>query len=56
MYQHELEAMQQALAIRNYATKTIVTYLSVFKRFLNQLSIPLAEVTPDALYVNIDDT
>ena len=39
--QQELEAMRKALVIRNYATKTVNTYVSVLKRFLEQLDKPI---------------
>jgi hypothetical protein len=42
----ELEAMRKALVIRNYATKTVGTYVSVLKRFLQQLDKPIKDVTP----------
>jgi len=44
--QQELEAMRKALVIRNYATKTVNTYVSVLKRYLDQLDKPLNEVLP----------
>ncbi len=44
--QQELEAMRKALVIRNYATKTVDTYVSVLKRFLEQLDKPIKDVTP----------
>jgi hypothetical protein len=40
----ELEAMRKALVIRNYATKTVGTYVSVLKRFLQQLDKPIKDV------------
>lgn len=42
----ELEAMRKALAIRNYAKKTISCYVSVLRRYLVQLSKPIAEISP----------
>jgi len=45
--QNELEAMRKALVIRGYAVKTITTYISVLKRFLEQLDKPLNSVTPE---------
>ncbi len=59
--QQELEAMRKALVIRNYATKTVNTHVSVLKRFLEQLDKPIASlprrhgqtpVGPDALLPN----
>ena len=44
--QQELEAMRKALVIRNYATKTVDTYVSVLGRFLEQLDKPIKDVTP----------
>jgi len=41
----ELQAMRRALVIRNYAGKTVSTYVSVLKRYLIQLSKPLEDVT-----------
>jgi hypothetical protein len=35
--QQELESMRKALEIHNYATMTVDTYVSVLKRFLQQL-------------------
>ena len=49
MYESELQAMKKAMAIRNYAEKTISTYVSVLQRFLNQLTVPLEEVTPEVI-------
>jgi hypothetical protein len=43
---HELEAMRKSLVIRNYATKTVGTYVSVIKRSLAQLDKPVQDVTP----------
>jgi integrase/recombinase XerD len=45
-YEPELEAMRKALVIRNYATKTVNTYVSVLKRYLDQLDKPVEDVTP----------
>jgi len=42
----ELEAMRKALAIRNYADKTVSTYVSVLRRYLQQLDKPIADVGP----------
>jgi len=47
--QNELEAMRKALVIRGYAVKTIITYVSVLKRFLDQLVIPLESVNSEVL-------
>ena len=44
-YELELEAMRKALVIRNYATKTVSTYVSVLKRYLEQLDKPIASIT-----------
>jgi len=44
--QNELEAMRKALVIRGYSTKTTSIYVSVLKRFLEQLDKPLEAVTP----------
>jgi len=41
----ELQAMREAMVIRNYAVKTVSTYVSVMKRYLLQLSKPIADVT-----------
>jgi site-specific recombinase XerD len=43
--QQELEAMRRALVIRNYAAKTISTYVSVLGRYLGQLDKPVEAVT-----------
>ena len=43
--QEELEAMRRALVIRNYAAKTVSTYVSVLARYLGQLDKPVGEVT-----------
>jgi len=40
----ELQSMREALVIRNYAVKTVSVYVSVLKRYLVQLSKPLADV------------
>lgn len=42
----ELEAMRKALVIRNYAAKTVSTYVSVLNRYLKDLKKPLSSVTP----------
>lgn len=47
----ELQAMREALVIRNYAVKTVSTYVSVLKRYLVQLSKPVADVTPGDIQV-----
>ena len=39
--------MREALVIRNYAVKTVSTYVSELKRYLMQLTIPVERVTPD---------
>jgi len=44
--QEELEAMRKALVIRNYAKKTVTTYVSVLKRYLEQLDKPIEDVGP----------
>jgi len=44
--QEELEAMRKALVIRNYAAKTVSTYVSVLGRYLGQLDRPVEAVTP----------
>ncbi|GAB6091734.1 tyrosine-type recombinase/integrase [Spirochaeta dissipatitropha] len=49
MYESELQAMRKAMAIRNYAEKTISTYVSVLQRFFASLSVPLDEVTPQII-------
>jgi site-specific recombinase XerD len=41
----ELEAMRKALVIRNYATRTVSTYISLLKRYLVQLKKPVDDVT-----------
>ncbi len=57
--QQELEAMRKALVIRNYATKTVDTYVSVLRRFLEQLDKPIKDVTPADIqawqYVMVND-
>ena len=40
----ELQAMKQALLIRNYAAKTVSVYVSVLKRYLIQLEKSIAKV------------
>jgi site-specific recombinase XerD len=42
----ELEAMRQALVIRNYAEKTVSCYVSVLRRYLTQLDKPIEAVGP----------
>ena len=42
----ELDAMRKALVIRNYAARTVETYVSLLKRFLLQLNKPVDEVRP----------
>jgi site-specific recombinase XerD len=42
----ELEAMRKALAIRNYADKTISCYVSVLKRYLAQITKPIDQIGP----------
>ncbi|GAB1455854.1 site-specific integrase [Spirochaetota bacterium] len=42
----QLESMRKALVIRNYATKTVTTYVSVLRRYLEQLDKPIADVGP----------
>jgi site-specific recombinase XerD len=42
----QLEAMRKALVIRNYAAKTVTTYVSVLKRYLQQLDKPIMAVQP----------
>jgi len=42
--QEELEAMRRALVIRNYAAKTVSTYVSVLGRYLSQLDKPVEAV------------
>lgn len=44
--EEQLEAMRKALVIRNYAAKTVTTYVSVLSRYLGQLDKPIAEVGP----------
>jgi site-specific recombinase XerD len=44
--QQELEAMRKALVIRNYAAKTVSTYVAVLGRYLAQLDKPIDRVTP----------
>lgn len=44
---NELRSMREALVIRNYAVKTVSTYVSELKRYLSQLTKPVADVTPD---------
>jgi integrase/recombinase XerD len=41
-----LDTMRKAMVIRNYATKTITTYISVLKRYFDQLEKPIEDVTP----------
>jgi site-specific recombinase XerD len=41
-----LDTMRKAMVIRNYATKTITTYISVLKRYFDQLKKPIEDVTP----------
>ncbi len=43
--QQALEAMRKALVIRNYATKTVATYVSVLTRYLKQLKKLIEDVT-----------
>jgi site-specific recombinase XerD len=43
---NELRLMREALVIRNYAAKTVSTYVSELKRYLSQLIIPVEQVTP----------
>lgn len=45
MIHTEVEAMRQALVIRNYAPKTIRTYCSVLYTFLTDLNMPLEEIS-----------
>lgn len=45
-YAAALEAMRKAMVIRNYATKTVSTYVSELRRYLLQLKIPLDSVRP----------
>jgi len=45
--EQELEAMRRALVIRNYAAKTVSTYVSVLGRYLGQLDKPVEDVTPE---------
>ena len=49
MYDNELEAMRKALVIRNYADKTVSVYVSVLKRFFEQLTIPLDQIQPQTI-------
>jgi len=42
----EMQGMRESLVIRNYAVKTVSTYVSVLKRYLLQLDKPLADVMP----------
>lgn len=44
--QQELEAMRKALVIRNYSARTVETYVSMLKRYLEKLDKPVGEVTP----------
>jgi site-specific recombinase XerD len=44
--QKELEAMRTALVLRNYATRTIDTYVSLLRRYLEQLKKPIEDVMP----------
>lgn len=57
--EEQLEAMRKALVIRNYATKTVTTYVSVLRRYLKQLDKPVADVGPADIqawqYVLIND-
>ena len=39
--QQELEDMRKALVIRNYAAKTVSTYVAVLGRYLAQLDKPI---------------
>ena len=44
--QQELEAMRKALVLRNYATRTVDTYVSSLRRYLEQLKKPIEDVMP----------
>ena len=43
--QQELDSMRKALVLRNYATRTVDTYVSLLKRYLGQLDKPIEDVT-----------
>ena len=44
--QQELDSMRKALVLRNYATRTVDTYVSLLRRYLEQLKKPIDDVTP----------
>jgi integrase/recombinase XerD len=46
----ELESMLKAMVIRNYATKTISTYVAVLKKYLTQLEKSIDSITPEDIY------